>query len=116
MAPASGFLMGGRPPSETLKGDLVPGGHAECLCVFSDCGLCLASQRASTAPLEDPGNPVAGSWVDVPSPIHLDTHLLTLGIGHLGCPVETHSGWEPHLPLLRSRERTKDSRLSWWFP
>lgn len=68
MAPTSGFLMGGRPPSETLKGDLVPGGHAEHLCVFSDCGLCLASQRASTAP------------------------LLTLGVGHLGCPVETHSG------------------------
>lgn len=67
LAPASGFYMGGRPPFETLKGDLVPGGgHVECLFVFSDCCLCLEGRRASTAPLEGPGNPVAGNWVDLP--------------------------------------------------
>lgn len=105
--------MRGRSPFETWKRDLVPGGHAECPCVFSDHCLWLESRRASTAPLEDPGNPVAGSWADVFSPkLILPTHLLTLDTGHPGCPVATHSEWGSHLSLLQSTERTKDPRPS----
>lgn len=94
--------MVGKSPLETLKGNFFPGGRAECLCVFSDYCLWLEIWRASSAPLEGPGNPVVGIWEMCPNLTYPDTHLLTVDTGVPGYPIATYSEVSSHRFLLRS--------------